>query len=775
MPKRNVLEIVVEGEDKASSVLRGVNTQLDSIGRLATTAVVGGIAAATTAVIGFGAASLNEFNKFQQGMNEVFTLLPDISQEAMGKLEQDVQRVNARFGLLNEQTIPALYQAISAGVPTDNVLSFMSTAAQASIGGVTSLETAVDGITSVVNAYGEEAINAQQASDLMFTAVKLGKTDFDQLSRSLFQVVPTAASLGLEFGNVTAALASLTSQGTPTSVATTQLRQLMVELQKPTTKVSKLFEEMAGKSFPDFINEGGNLADALQMISDGATEGDVELAGLFGSVEALNAFLGLTGANAEGFADNLAEMAGSAGATEKAFDTMSQGMQFQIDRMRAKFQTFLTNIGRSLEPFVTPLFEALGDALSFLDAFFSGVSSFEDDFNSGPGGIFNSLLNGLLTILEALVPVRDELTNFFGAIGAGVPFLDALSVTIGNLFGSDVQETFENIRNAISQVWQVILQVTEPIRNWISENVELKDVLIVIGGLIASVVIPAIAGFVAALATPIAIVGGLIVAVAALRNAWENDFGGIRTFVETTLLPALEKIRVWFVETAMPAVMDFINNTIIPGLETWQGILANIWTIVEPALNNIKQWFTETALPAIMEFIENAKTRVSELIETIQGIWTNVSGALADFKSGIDRVFNDIKNNVIQPIIDRINEFIQTVKNVLTQLGLIQTEATAANNALNAVANNPGNAITNSGALFGAQNGIDVVRKPMIIRVHPGEQVVPARDNPNLGNGGEQIGNTNNIYLTISGSDNPRELADQFVGALRSKGVELAR
>ena len=67
-------------------------------------------------------------------------------------------------------------------MPPDNVIDFMRTATEASIGGVTDLETAVDGITSVVNAYGEEAISASKASDLMFTAVKLGKTDFTQLS-----------------------------------------------------------------------------------------------------------------------------------------------------------------------------------------------------------------------------------------------------------------------------------------------------------------------------------------------------------------------------------------------------------------------------------------------------------------------------------------------------------------------------------------------------------------------------------------------------------------
>ena len=88
------------------------------------------------------------------------------------------------------EVLPALYQAISAGVPSDNVFDFLETANKAAVGGITDLSTSVDGITSVVNAYGSDVISAAEASDLMFTAVKEGKTDFGQLSDSLFQVIP---------------------------------------------------------------------------------------------------------------------------------------------------------------------------------------------------------------------------------------------------------------------------------------------------------------------------------------------------------------------------------------------------------------------------------------------------------------------------------------------------------------------------------------------------------------------------------------------------------
>lgn len=773
MPKRNVIEIVVEGEDKASGTLKDINKQLTGIGTVATTAVVAGLAAATAAIVGFGAAGLNEFNKFQQGMNEVFTLLPDLSAEAMGKLEDDVQSLNAEFGVMSEQSIPAIYQAISAGVPSDNVLDFMSVASKASIGGITSLETAVDGITSVVNAYGDDVIEAQKASDLMFTAVRLGKTDFDQLSRSLFQVVPTAASLGLEFGNVTAALASLTAQGTPTSVATTQLRQLLVELQKPTTKVSKLFEEMAGESFPAFIAKGGNMAVALDLIKKGADESDTELAALFGSVEALNAFLGLTGKNLDGFVDNLNEMANSAGATDEAFQTMAAGMQFKIDVLKARFQNILVDIGRALAPLADKFLDFAGKGLSALQ----GILDFLIE-----GDITTELLQAFgiaedNPILVFAFKLRENFIALFAAIEAGVDPVQALTTLLGNMFGSDVAQGFTDFITGVQDFITEIARITKPIRDWIAENIELQDVLIVIGGIITAIILPAVIGFIAtlaglavALAGPIAIVGGLILAVSALRQAWENDFGGIRTFIQETLLPALEEFGVWFTGEALPAIINFITNTAAPAFQSWLNILSSIWDVVRPALESLGTWFTESGLPAIQDFIALLIVDVQLLITIIGGIWENAQQGVVDLFNNLLRIFGEIRTTIIQPVIDAINSIPETINRIK---GDIDRFFNGIGESIASINLDPFAA----GGIFnpqGFQNGMPFVPRDMVVKVHRGEAIMPADQNPNVTTNNDNK-TTNNITVNLSGGNDANQQADQFIAAMRAKNIELAR
>jgi len=642
----------------------------------------------------------------------------------------------------------------------------MQTAAKASIGGVTSLETAVDGITSVVNAYGEDVIGAQKASDLMFTTVRLGKTDFDQLSRSLFQVVPTAASLGLEFGNVTAALASLTAQGTPTSVATTQLRQLLVELQKPTTKVSQLFNEMSGQSFPEFIAKGGNLAEALKLISDGATEGDVELAGLFGSVEALNAFLGLTGNNAEGFAANLQEMADSAGATDKAFETMASGIQFRIDQLKARFQNTLINVGRALEPLAGKFLDFAGTALGALDGIvkFLTTGVAHEDFLAALG------IDPDSPIISFITQLRNNFVSLFAALEAGLDPIEGITVLIGNMFGSQAAQGFTDFIDGIKSFIKEVMRVTEPIREWIAENVELQDALLVIGGIIAATVLPAVLSFVAALAVPIAIVGGLIVAVAALRTAWENDFGGIRTFIQETLLPALEQFGEWFTSEGLPAVLDFINNTAIPAFREFIDMMGDLWEYVRPALESLATWFTESGLPAIQTIVEYTGIVIQGLIDIIAGIWENAKQGVVDLFNNLTRIFSDIRNNVIQPVIDAINSIPETINRIK---GDIDRFFAGIGESIASINLDPFAA----GGIFnpqGFQNGLPFVPRDMVVKVHRGEAIVPADQNPNVTNNNDNK-TTNNITVNITGGDNPNQLADQFIGAMRAKGIELAR
>lgn len=405
--------------------------------------VVGAFVAAGAAAAKFASESLAEFNKFQAGMAEVFTLMPGMSEAAMGEMEADVLAFGASTGRVSDEVIPGLYQAISAGVPAENVLEFLRIASDAALGGVTTLEVAVDGISSAVNAYGSEALSATMASDLMFAAVAGGKTTFDELAGSLYNVLPTAASVGVAFGDVTAALATMTSAGVPTSVATTQLRQLLIELSQSGGEAAGIFEQMAGRSFPAFVAAGGNLQQALLLMEQAAINSGVRLSDLFSSVEAGNAALSLTGAATEKFGLELDRAANAAGATEQAAQTMNNTMAHTEAVVEATSEQLKIMVGEALEPgreaWLNFKLALLESAIGFVEAATAGqeyVATAGDmaEAVEGAATLNIGLSGALLGVADAgtlASKVVGMVNAAFGDGGGGVETYTNQSVALG--------------------------------------------------------------------------------------------------------------------------------------------------------------------------------------------------------------------------------------------------------------------------------------------------------------------------------------------------------
>ncbi len=434
---------------KGSNFFKGFGIDIDQFaGKLGVSGplLVGmaGIGIAAVKIYGEIDKLSQKFEEFDESVRSVYTLLPELSEKAKNEIVQDVNDFAKEFGTLPNEVIPALYQALSAGVPQDNVFDFLETAQKAAVGGVTNLEVAVDGLTSVVNAYGTDVLSVEKASDIMFMTVKDGKTEFDQLSKSLYNVIPTAAAAGVEFGNVGAALAAITAQGTPTSVATTQLRQLLVELSSAGTEASEIFTELAGKTFKQFVAEGGNLADALKLMDDKAKSSNLGINDLFSSVEAGNAALQLTGTGAEKFNTFLDHMTDSAGATQAAFDIMNEGLGKVRDRMNAAKDVFMTDLGGIFTPLVDGVLRATTEVYDELDNLVQAI-----------GPILSPILGVIGVIISGVIDILTDFIDFFMDNVVNSPGYLALTNVLAGIY-EYVKGIMTNIAQIVKDAFDLI-------------------------------------------------------------------------------------------------------------------------------------------------------------------------------------------------------------------------------------------------------------------------------------------------------------------------------
>lgn len=414
---------------------------------------------------------VNASKGFKADMAETWTLLPELSSKAKEELTADMIGLKNDYGIASKDLTSALYQSVSAGVAAGKSTEFLTTAQKAAVGGVTDLTTAVDGITSVTNAYGTENLEAGKAADLMFTAVKYGKTTFGELASSLYNVVPIAASTGIAFEDVTAAMASMTIQGVPTAQSTTQMRQMLVELSTSGTKVSKVFEQAAGVSFKTFIRQGKNVSQALNILDGRAKESGLSINEMFSSVEAGNAALALAGKNAERYEENIRNMEQSAGATDQAFQTMAETTEFSAKKFEAATDSLKIAIGDQLEPALKNMYESGTNAFVWAAKFVEEnpwVVKSVVALGSATG-VLTVAVAGYTVATNVAIPAIKAFNTAIAAnpVGAAVVAISALSAGIAALVVTvdDSGESQDNYRNRMVSAKDATDELEESIKN----------------------------------------------------------------------------------------------------------------------------------------------------------------------------------------------------------------------------------------------------------------------------------------------------------------------
>lgn len=295
--------------------------------------VFGGIGISAGIAFARAAKGAYDFEKqFQQSMKEVATLSNGIKGSLTDYMNQ-VMEITRTIPVEANEAAKALYQIVSAGHDGANGMKVLEASAKAAVGGVTDTATAADAITTVLNAYKLDASKAQEVSDQLFTTVRLGKTDFGQLGKSIAQAAPIAASFGIDIKEVLGGVASITKQGVPTSEAMTKIRAAILG---------------TANQLGDAAFKGRTFQEALQLIYDKAGGSSTKMKELLGTDEALQAALMLTGEKAKEAASDLDEVNNSAGAAEAAFKEMASSAENQMKLLGNNITATLRPLGKEI-------------------------------------------------------------------------------------------------------------------------------------------------------------------------------------------------------------------------------------------------------------------------------------------------------------------------------------------------------------------------------------------------------------------------------------------
>lgn len=338
-------------------------------------------------------AAFTEGSAYETAIAKVGTIA-DTSKVSIGELKGQITDLSGTMGIAAGDLAEATYQAISAGQDTGDAVAFAGQAAKLAAAGFTSSSSAVDILTTALNAYGMEADQAGHVSDVLLTTQNLGKTSVDELSASMGRVIPLAAAYKVNVENLSSGLAIMTANGIATAEATTYTKSMLNELGDTGSTVGKILQKETGQGFAELMDSGQSLGDVLQVLYDSVGGDATQFAALWSSVEAGTGALSLANSGAEKFNDVLGQMENSSGATETAYTTMTDTMAHRMESLKTNAQ----NLGIALFDSVSG---KLGEAVSLASGY---LQTLQEGFTSG----------GFAGLAEGLGSVFTDLTTNVG-------------------------------------------------------------------------------------------------------------------------------------------------------------------------------------------------------------------------------------------------------------------------------------------------------------------------------------------------------------------------
>ncbi|MDR1251115.1 MAG: phage tail tape measure protein [Treponema sp.] len=329
--------------------------------------------------------------EFQTALAKVKTIA-DTTKVSMKQFSEGILDLSSKTGVAATDIGESVYAAISAGVDTAKAVSFTEVATKAAVGGFTDTATAIDGLTSILNAYGLSADKAMGIADQMLLTQNLGKTSFGAMAQSIKQVIPTAAALNVKTDELFASVASLTgTAGYDTAKAMTGLNRALMGIMKPEGQAA----EMAKKLGLNFSAAGLQSRGFAQTIRDiyRATGGNQDIIGkLFGSAEALKVVNVLGGSGSALFEKTLDAMQNATGATQRAFETIMDTPEKRWSIALNKMKNAGIGLGTALLPVVERVIGRVTEIADRIAAFdFSQIAAVADTVFSKIEGFANLL------------------------------------------------------------------------------------------------------------------------------------------------------------------------------------------------------------------------------------------------------------------------------------------------------------------------------------------------------------------------------------------------
>ena len=330
----------------------------------------------TAPIVGAGAASVKAASDFETHFAKLKTIA-DTSKKtgvSVGTLKNQLRKLSDETGASQSSLSEATYQAISAGRSTKEAVSFVAQAGKLAKGGFTDMTTATDTLTTIMNAYGKSAGNAESISNKLILTQNLGKTTVGELGATMGKVVPTANMYKVGLDQLASAYVTTTKNGINTAQSTTVINSMLTQLGKGSTSAAKALKAGTGHSLEELMKKGWSLTDVVKAVQKQSKKSGKTLGETFNNVNATKGAATLL-QHAKDYDKALKGMSKSSGLASKSAKTMANTTANQLKIMKTRVTNIAIEIGQTILPMINPILKKVEGVITKISKAFSGMSS----------------------------------------------------------------------------------------------------------------------------------------------------------------------------------------------------------------------------------------------------------------------------------------------------------------------------------------------------------------------------------------------------------------
>lgn len=459
-----------DAAEKSGSKFEKLGGVMKSIGKAAAV----GLTAATVAVGGFAASSIDAGMNFDSSMSQVAATmgysveeLNTVGSEAnktFTQLRGFAMEMGANTAFSASEAADALNYMALAGYDADKSMTMLPNVLNLAAAGGIELAAASDMVTDAQSALGLTMDETTELVDKMAAASSKSNTSVAQLGDAILTVGGTAKNLSGGTTELSMALGVLADNGIKGAEGGTALRNMILSLSAPTDKAAARLEALGVEAFDAEgnlrpLNETfGDLNGALSTMTQ--EEQTQALNEIFNKVD-LKSVNAMLGTSAERFGELTDSIENSKDAAANMANTQLDNLAGDITLFKSALEGAQIVISDQLTPNLREFVQFGSSAISILSTTFQ-----KGGLNGAMGALGTILSDGIGMVIEMLPALVDAGMQLIGALGQGllsnIPVLieaaAQIVVTLAKGIGSALPELIPSVVETLLVVVSTIIE-----------------------------------------------------------------------------------------------------------------------------------------------------------------------------------------------------------------------------------------------------------------------------------------------------------------------------